>query len=98
MDPTLLAPGRICIKLKGREKLRYAVIVKKLDKNYVVITGPKEVTGVRRRKVNIKHIKITPMKIDIPEDASDEEIIKKLKELNLLDKLKEKVKLKKEVE
>jgi large subunit ribosomal protein L14e len=66
--------GRICVKLTGRERGRRCVIVEILDKNFALITGPKEVTGVRRRRVNMNHLKPLNLKIDIRRGASDEEV------------------------
>ena len=66
--------GRICVKLTGRERGRRCVIVDILDKNFALITGPKEVTGVRRRRVNMNHLKPLNLKIDIRRGASDEEV------------------------
>lgn len=66
--------GRICVKLTGRERGRRCVIVDILDKNFALITGPREVTGVRRRRVNMNHLKPLNLKIDIRRGASDEEV------------------------
>lgn len=66
--------GRICIKLSGRESGKRCVIVDVIDKNFVLITGPKGVTGVKKRRVNINHIKPLEEKIKIKKGASDEEI------------------------
>jgi len=68
--------GRICIKTRGREKNRKCVIVDIVDDNFVIITGPKDLTGVRRRRVNIKHLSITEQKIDISKGAPDDEVRK----------------------
>lgn len=68
--------GRICIKTAGREKGKKCVVVDIIDKNFVLITGPKPVTGVKRRRVNIKHLKPTEEKIKIKRGASDEAILK----------------------
>lgn len=70
--------GRICIKTAGREKGKKCVVVDIIDKNFVLITGPKSVTGVKRRRVNIKHLKPTEEKIKIKRGASDEAILKVL--------------------
>jgi large subunit ribosomal protein L14e len=70
--------GRICIKEYGREKGKKCVIVDLIDKNFVLITGPKEITGVKRRRTNVNHINPTEEKIGIKRGASDEEIIQKL--------------------
>ncbi len=70
--------GRVCIKTRGREKNKKCIIVDIVDDNFVIITGPKDLTGVRRRRVNIKHLSITEQKIDISRGASDDEIRKAL--------------------
>ena len=85
--------GRICVKTNGREAGRKCVIVEIIDKNFVLITGPKDVTGVRRRRCNIKHLEPTPEKIEISRGASDEEVKKTLEEAGKLEELKEKVKI-----
>jgi len=43
-----------------------------------LITGPKSVTGVRRRRVNISHLNPTEEKINIRRGASDEEVLQAL--------------------
>ncbi len=66
--------GRVCVKLKGRERGGRCVIVEMIDKNFALVTGPKEVTGVRRRRVNMNHLKPLNLKIEIERGASDEEV------------------------
>ncbi|HDO20576.1 MAG TPA: 50S ribosomal protein L14e [Candidatus Bathyarchaeota archaeon] len=85
--------GRICVKTRGREAGKKCIIVDIIDDKYVLITGPKELTGVKRRRVNIKHIEPTELKIEIKPGASDEEVIKALEEQGLLDKIKEKIRV-----
>ncbi|MEM4963730.1 MAG: 50S ribosomal protein L14e [Pyrobaculum sp.] len=84
--------GRVVVKVLGREAGRKAVIVDIIDENYVVITGPKSLTGVRRRKVNINHIEPTDKKIDIKRGASDEEVLRAIEASGLVDYLRERVK------
>lgn len=84
--------GRICVKLAGREAGRKCIIVDIIDKNFALITGPKEVTGVRRRRTNINHIEPTKDKIKIKRGASDEEIIEALKGLDKLEEMAQAVK------
>jgi large subunit ribosomal protein L14e len=79
----LIEVGRVCIKTAGREAGKKCVVVKIIDKNFVEITGPKELTGVRRRRVNIKHLLPLPLKIDISEGAGDEEVLEALKDTEL---------------
>lgn len=71
--------GRVCVKLTGREAGSLCVIVDVIDRNYVVVTGPKELTGVRRRRINMSHLQPTEESLDIPRNASDEEIAVLLK-------------------
>ena len=66
--------GRVCVKLTGREAGSRCVIVDVIDRNYVVVTGPKELTGVRRRRVNMNHLQPTEDSVDISRNASDEDI------------------------
>ena len=66
--------GRVCMKLSGRDAGKRCVIVDIIDKNHVLVTGPKDVTGVRRRRVNIGHLKPLDEKIDIKKNATDDEI------------------------
>ncbi|MEM1741394.1 MAG: 50S ribosomal protein L14e [Desulfurococcaceae archaeon] len=84
--------GRICVKLAGREAGRKCVIVDIIDENFVLITGPKQLTGVKRRRVNIKHIEPLNIVININRGASDEEVIKALESNNLIEFMKERVK------
>ena len=71
--------GRICVKTAGREAGRFCTVVgreKEKDKQteFVIVTGPKSITRVKRRKCNIHHLEPTPFKIDIKENATDEEV------------------------
>ncbi|RJS90829.1 50S ribosomal protein L14e [Candidatus Bathyarchaeota archaeon] len=70
--------GRICIKTRGREAGKRCVIVDLIDKNFVLITGPKSLTGVKRRRANIRHLSPTEEKIDVRRGASDEEVLQAL--------------------
>lgn len=72
--------GRVCIKKAGRESGRKCVVVDTIDKNFVLITGPKTLTGVKRRRVNVDHLEPLEIKIKIRRGASDEEIAKVLTE------------------
>ncbi|MBM3292126.1 50S ribosomal protein L14e [Candidatus Bathyarchaeota archaeon] len=71
--------GRICIKTSGRDSGKKCVIIDLLDKNFVLVTGPKEKTGVRRRRVNVNHLVPLDEKININKNASDEQIIPLIK-------------------
>jgi len=77
--------GRICVKNVGREAGKKCVIVDLVDKNYVLITGPKAVTEIKRRRANINHLEPTQEKIDINRGATDEEVAEALKTAGKLD-------------
>ena len=83
--------GRICVKVRGREAGRKCVIVDIIDENFVLITGPKSLTGVKRRRANINHIEPLDKKIDIEKGASDEEVLKALEQAGLIDYMREKI-------
>lgn len=84
--------GRVCVKKAGREAGRKCVVVDIIDGNYVLVTGPKTVTGVRRRRVNVRHLEPTPHKVSISKGASDEEVAEALAKANLLDEMKKPLK------
>ena len=85
--------GKICVKTLGREAGSKCVIVDLVDDNFVVVTGPKEVNGVKRRRVNVKHIEITNDTINIKKGSSDDEVKKALEKAGKLNGIKEKVKI-----
>ncbi|MEM2815963.1 MAG: 50S ribosomal protein L14e [Candidatus Bathyarchaeia archaeon] len=84
--------GRICVKVAGREAGMKCVIVDVIDKNFVLVTGPKSITGVKRRRSNINHLEPLAQKIDIKRGASDEEVIEALKAKGLLEAMAQPVK------
>lgn len=90
--------GRVCMKIAGREAGKYCIVLKKEEPGFVLITGPKSLTKVKRRKCNIHHLEPLVEKIKIKAEASDEDILKAYKEANLLEKLGLKVKVEKKAE
>ncbi len=68
--------GRVCVKLNGREAGRKCVIVDVIDKNFILITGPQKLNGVRRRRTNVKHVEPTTETLEIKKGAADEDIAK----------------------
>jgi len=85
--------GRVCVKVRGREAGRKCVVIRIIDENFVEVTGPKEITGVRRRRANVKHLVPLPIKLDLEEGASDEEVAEALEERGLVDEMRERVKI-----
>jgi len=57
-----------------------------------LVTGPKKVNGVKRRRVNMNHIEPTEKTVKIKRGESDEEILKALDE-DTLNYLREPVKI-----
>ncbi len=84
--------GRICVKIVGREAGKKCVLVDIVDKNFVLITGPKAVSDIKRRRANINHIEPTQEKIDINRGATDEEITEALKTAGKLEEMAKTVK------
>jgi large subunit ribosomal protein L14e len=83
----------VCVKIAGREAGRKCVVVDIIDRNFVLVTGPQKVTGVKRRRANINHIEPTEKRINIKRGNSDEEIMEVLDE-ETLSFLREPVKIK----
>jgi large subunit ribosomal protein L14e len=79
--------GRICMKLVGREAGKKCVIVDVMDKSFVMVTGPKKVTGVKRRRVNINHLQPLPDKLDVKRGASDEEVAQTIENAGKLEEM-----------
>ncbi|MCJ7614305.1 50S ribosomal protein L14e [Candidatus Bathyarchaeota archaeon] len=79
--------GRICIKVLGREAGKKCVIVDLVDQNFVLITGPKAVSSIKRRRANISHLELTQEKVDINRGATDEEVTEALKAAGKLEEM-----------
>lgn len=84
--------GRICVKLTGREAGRKCVVVDIIDENFVLVTGPKQLSGVKRRRVNVKHVDPTDKVVRVQRGASDEEVLKAIEEMGLTEYMREVVK------
>lgn len=88
----VLEVGCVCLKIAGREAGKYCAVIKpagksKEEKSFVFVTGPKLLTGVKRRKCNIDHLKATEYKLVISEDATDEQVITAYEKAGLVIKL-----------
>jgi len=79
--------GRVCMKIAGREAGKYCVVVKKMNEAFVEVTGPKILTGVKRRRANIEHLEPLEYILGINDGASDEDVISALESQNLMTKL-----------
>ncbi|MFW9996561.1 MAG: 50S ribosomal protein L14e [Candidatus Odinarchaeota archaeon] len=76
--------GRVVIKTAGREATKKAVVAGFVDNNFVLVTGA-GVNKVKRRRCNIKHLIATPDKIDISNNAGDDEIRAQLEKASLVE-------------
>lgn len=81
---TVLSVGRICVKTRGRESGNKCVVVNVIDRSFVEITGPKEVTGIKRRKVNIGHLTPLEKVVKIRKGAPDSMVLTALKRSRLI--------------
>lgn len=68
----VLEVGRVCVKNAGREAGKKCVVLKVLDKNFVLVASP----SIRRRRCNVRHLEATDKVLRINEDASDAEVSK----------------------
>ena len=84
--------GRICVKQVGRERGKKCIVIDVMDKSFVLVTGPKKVTGVKRRRVNINHVMPLQDKIEVKRGASDEEVAQVLDAAGKLQEMTQAVK------
>ena len=86
--------GRVCLKVAGREAGRYAVIVDIVDENFVIVSGPKTITSVKRRKCNVDHLEPTENKFEIEQNVDDNLLETQWKSSGLIEKLDIKIPVK----
>jgi large subunit ribosomal protein L14e len=58
-----------------------------------MITGPKHITGVRRRLCNIRHLEPLDTVLEISSGADDEAVEKAIADAGLTEKFREKIRL-----
>lgn len=80
----VLEPGRIVMKIAGREGGKYAVVVEHAKDGFVLISGPKSITGVKRRKCSIFHLEPTEHLLAA---GTDEQLEKEWKSSGLAERL-----------
>ena len=90
---SLYKTGRVCVKTMGREAGSLCVIVEKMEGNYVVITGPKNLSGVRRRSCNIRHLEPLESVLRISSGADDATVEKAVESAGLTEKFRRRVRL-----
>jgi len=84
--------GRICVKQAGRENGKKCVVIDVMDKSFVLVTGPKKITGVKRRRVNINHVMPLEDRIEVKRGASDDEVAQVLEAAGKLQDMTQTVK------
>jgi large subunit ribosomal protein L14e len=92
----MLETGRIVLKIAGREAGKYAVIVENSNDGFILITGPKSITGIKRRKCNVDHVEPTENILEIGAKADDASIEERWKSSGLIEKLSIDVPVRKE--
>lgn len=78
--------GRVCMKVVGRESGMYCVVLKNINKSFIEITGPKLLTGIKRRRVNINHVEPTKYKLELKEGADENEVLAAFEKARLVKK------------
>lgn len=63
-----------------------------MDKSFVLVTGPKKITGVKRKRVNLNHVMVLEDKLDLKRGATDEEITSALEAAGKLQEMSQAVK------
>ncbi len=85
--------GRVCVKVAGKDSAKYCIITGVDKDGMVEITGPKPITGIKRKNCNPAHLEPTKDKVEIKDKAIDEDVIKAIESAGLTDKLKQGIKL-----
>ena len=88
---TLYNVGRVCVKVVGREAGSHCVVVEQNEDNYVTVTGPKNISGVRRRLCNIRHLEPLETILEISSGADDAAVEKAISDAGLTEKFRERV-------
>lgn len=70
---TIIEPGRVCIKTKGRTAGKKVVVVG-VEKEFAEIIGAR----MKKKKCNVRHLFVTEHKISIPKNATQEQVQKML--------------------
>ena len=89
----LYETGRVCVKTMGREAGSLCVVVETKDDSYVVVTGPKHLSGVRRRSCNTRHLEPLETVLPIAAEADDEAVERAIEEAGLTEKFRTKIRL-----
>ncbi len=94
----MIEVGRVCMKTAGREAGKFCVILDVMEDGYVLVTGPKAATTVKRRKCSLHHVEPTPETVKIKKNATDDEVLAAYKQAGLFSKFGTKEPTAKDVE
>ncbi len=83
-----ISRGRVCVKTAGKDAAKFCVITDVLGDGFVEVTGPKKLTGIKRRKCNILHLELTSDVVKIKAKATDADVIKAVTDAKFADKMK----------
>ncbi|MGQ9478569.1 MAG: KOW motif-containing protein [Thermoproteota archaeon] len=93
MPKPIIRPGRICVITRGRDKGKKCVIVRPLDDNSVLVTGPKELNGVKRTRKNILHLMPLAEMVKIRVNSRDETVLTAIEKSGLKEFMKERLRI-----
>ncbi|MEM3660895.1 MAG: 50S ribosomal protein L14e [Thermoproteota archaeon] len=93
MPREVLRPGRICVITRGRDRGKKCVVVGSVGDASVLVTGPKELNGVKRGRKNILHLMPLAETVRIRVNSKDETVMAALEKSGLKDFMREIVKV-----
>ncbi len=88
-----MRPGRICVITRGRDRGKKCVVVSIVDDTGVLVTGPKELNGVKRGRKNILHLMPLPETLRIRMNSKDETVLAAIEKDGLKDFMKESLRI-----
>ncbi|MGB9716891.1 MAG: KOW motif-containing protein [Thermoproteota archaeon] len=89
MPREVLRPGRICVITRGRDKGKKCVVVGSVDDTSVLVTGPKELNGVKRGRKNILHLMPLAENVRVRVNSKDETVLAALEKSGLKEFMRE---------
>lgn len=91
--PKLFEIGMVCVVTRGRRTGKKVVIVDIIDDTYVLVTGPKALNDIKRRRMNIKHLMPLNLTLEIEREAEDDAVLEAIREREVEDFMQEEVKI-----
>lgn len=91
--PKLFEIGTVSVITKGRRAGKKVVVVDIIDENYVLVTGPKSLNDIKRRRMNIKHLIPLDVNLEIERGAGNETVLDAIKANEIEEFMQEEVKV-----